>query len=447
MALFLSEDQGVAEGQVNVPEHERELVIDTKFLCALREKLIFDAAHTPFGRIDDFDLNSLMGLTLQQALIQYPKLTEIMDDVLAKVSVTISGTVTSLQRGEAIPKERTEDTREFAKMMKKFGRWLYSRGQFDRALKAFNAALQIFNDDADVIAAMGDIYYGEDKLAEAHEHYKYALKLLPAHPVLLRKLADINVKMAGDFAETVEAEEVFYKEALQYIPGYMPALCGLGDLTLDEGRYEDAQNYFEKAMAADPSCADALVGLARTRLAQGDTETSSLLYEELVTKNPLYVRGLYHMANFQFRTLKNIGRADYYLERAVKVQPGNVKVRFLRAEIALKMNHYDAAEIELQSVLRLDPNNKEAFELYCRLQNGEYFLPAGEDNSSSSTSALRGVNPGRRENSRDFYFSLGHRVDPMDKESEQLYLRQVKSDQEANPEMHKSRSGGKSTLN
>jgi tetratricopeptide (TPR) repeat protein len=67
-----------------------------------------------------------------------------------------------------------------------------------------------------------------------------------------------------------ESAEEKYTEALDALPGYLPARLALGELLLRTDRVHEAEAVFRSAWGAHPDSTDAALGLAEAWIAQGD---------------------------------------------------------------------------------------------------------------------------------------------------------------------------------
>lgn len=423
-ALSPAEALQLVETESHSRERVDEPVINEKILRALRDKLLHDAATTKYARLEDFDLNSLRGLTLSQALVHFPKLLDIMDDVLAKVSLTVSDAILSDERGEEYTKKETaERGLEFALLLKRFGMWFYRSGQIPKALKAFRGSLEFLGDDTDIYRMMGDIYSGMENFRDALVCYEGAFKFAPENAAIVRKLADVHVRMAEMFVASDQDQAVnHFNKALGYIRNYLPALCGLGEVAFLDKRFDEAHGYFEQALVVDPSNVRALNGFANVYAVYGDDDEAESLFEEALGKGSVYYPALYDFASFSLLQRKNFRRAMEYISRAILLQPSNTDALLLKVEIAMEMKDFDTAERAVEKVLELDPVNKRAFDYFCRLKNGDCFLP------EQYPSSFRSVRDDRQSTSRDYLFSLRFRRDPGNESLFEKYVIDVVKD-------------------
>ena len=348
-----------------------------------------------------------------------------MDDVLSKVSLTVSDAILSDERGEEYTqKETAERGLEFALLLKRFGMWFYRAGQIQKALKAFRGSLEFLGDDTDIYRMMGDIYAGMGNFSDALVCYEGAFQFTPENPGIVRRLADVHVKMGEMFVSSGKELAVrHFNKALGYIGNYLPALCGLGDVAYLDKSFDQARTYFERALDAEPSSVRALNGLANVHAVYGDNDEAESLFEEALVKCRVYFPTLYDYAYFNFRQQGNSRRALEYIERAILVCPESIDALLLKVQIAMEMKDFDLAENTVERVLELDPNNKRAFAYFTRLKNGDCFLP--ED----YTSSFRSVRDDRQSTSRDVLFSLRYRQDPGNESLFEKYVIDVAKDE------------------
>ncbi len=75
-----------------------------------------------------------------------------------------------------------------------------------------------------------------------------------------------------------EAAEKDFRDILQQEPGYLPALVGLGQLKLEDGKPDEAIDQFQNAVKADPTSIDALFGYGKSlvQLGRGDEAIAPL---------------------------------------------------------------------------------------------------------------------------------------------------------------------------
>lgn len=400
-----------------------ELVIDDRILDAIREKLFADASKRAFGRLDDFNLNTLRGLAMNQALLQYPKLLDIMDDVLLKVSASVQGV---LEEGST-DTDTQEDGEAFSLLLKRCGTWFYKHGYASQALRAFEGAMKFYPDDQDMLTTVADIYYSNGDWLEAADFYRKIYVFSPEIPMVQRRLAHINTVMGERFLATdVNTAYNFFEAACSYFPDYPDAICGMGDVEFMSGNFFQARVHFAYALELEPSSVRALTGLANVHAHLNEDDAAESMYAEALHLNQYYPHALYGMARFQFIQRGNSLQALEYVDRVLKIREKDLTALTLKSDICIDLRRFDEAEEVLREILHLQPQDREAFMKYSRIKNGECFMPSQYGMSSE----IMAVHPNRRLSSRDFYFSLAYLQEPNNEGLFDEYARHVEDEQE-----------------
>ena len=115
---------------------------------------------------------------------------------------------------------------------------------------------------------LGDALFELRRIDEAEASYRRALVLQPAQPKVRVSLA-IAWRMQGRLAEAQAGCEAALAEDVECVE----ALCLLGELHADSGRFEQAHELFERVIAHDPGVPGALCGIATHRKMTGaDTQ-------------------------------------------------------------------------------------------------------------------------------------------------------------------------------
>jgi len=164
---------------------------------------------------------------------------------------------------------------------------LWQMGEFDKATKELQAALQVKPDYAEAYYTLGTVYKQQNKLTEAASALRDAIRLQPdfagAHTTLaavLRQLGDdqgaareaaaglqiskektalqaaafntnsgIRMLTAGDTQGAIAQ----FRSAIQLAPSYAPGHYQLGLALLRQGSKDEARAEFDKALALDSS--------------------------------------------------------------------------------------------------------------------------------------------------------------------------------------------------
>jgi protein O-mannosyl-transferase len=199
----------------------------------------------------------------------------------------------------------TEDAPEKFDGFQNLGMYYYKKGDTVRAVRYLEAALSKPEIPACFLIGSASVLWKENMLALAEKSLLRALELEPANPepylMLItmyerngysRQAASARVKAEGRFPDLerrmarrtvdlyregeryltrqlyVPAENVFW-QALMIEPDFLPALVGMGRLSVQQGDLAHATGYFVRTLALDPSNAPAHYNLSLVYERQG----------------------------------------------------------------------------------------------------------------------------------------------------------------------------------
>lgn len=174
------------------------------------------------------------------------------------------------------------------------------------------------------------------------------------HYEVLQQLGDCLTHV-GKYDEA----EQHYERAASLAPDEAQPYVGLGVVALQKGRLDDAEIAFRVACRLDTNCSRAYTGLAMTAQQRGDYKQAFAMYLkclELDSENLTALLGL-------FQTSCQMGSFEkiiHYLQVYLQMHPGDTSVMFSLAALYMKDGRTAQARDVLQDVLALDPEHKEA---------------------------------------------------------------------------------------
>ena len=265
--------------------------------------------------------------------------------------------------------------------------------QSDDAIDAFKSAIGNQVDSVEVQLSLGNLYRrrGEiEKATQLHENLLSLTKTDPAlHALALYELAQ-DYQKAGvlDRAENLYLElietgyqthpacsrllQIYEQEkdwnlAISVIDKFMTLstelisthkshyYCELAELSITEGRFDDANNYLQQAITSDTENLRAIIQSGRIQAAQGNHEQAMRLWKQVVENNSLYVREVIeHIAN-AYRALNDEKGLDRYLSEVIDKHK-SAKAMLLLTENLLKTSGLHKAEENLAGWLRKNPS-------------------------------------------------------------------------------------------
>ena len=265
--------------------------------------------------------------------------------------------------------------------------------QSDNAIDAFKSAVGSQSDSAEVQLSLGNLYRrrGEiEKATQLHENLLTITKSDPElHALALYELAQ-DYQKAGllDRAENLYLElvesgyqthaacthllqiyeqEKDWSHAISLIDNYITDssesivtrksqyYCELAELSITEGRFNDASEFLQKALDSDPENLRAIIQSGRIEAALGQHKQAMHLWKKVIEKNSLYVREVIeHIAN-AYRALGDEKGLDRYLSGVIETHK-SAKAMLLLTENILKRSGNQKAEKNLAGWLRRNPS-------------------------------------------------------------------------------------------
>ncbi len=161
---------------------------------------------------------------------------------------------------------------------------LYMKGgQSSQAKAAFERALQMKPDYADVSNSLGALLAQSGEVPSAIERFRAALQAKPDFADALNNLG-FALFQTG---ETAQAYELFQK-ALTLQPDFPEALNNLGIFFGRQGDLDRARTYFQQAVDRRSTYGEAANNLALVLAARGQTDQAVTVLQRLMKENPAF---------------------------------------------------------------------------------------------------------------------------------------------------------------
>ncbi len=225
----------------------------------------------------------------------------------------------------------------------------------------------------------------------AVEQYRAALEVIPTY-------ADVHARLGALLARLGREDEaiVAFEKALRINPDYEDALVRLGFVRLSRGEFPQAKEAFARAIAVRERRTRERLEQAERALEEGDVELARDLYKDTFRHGLDRFRDLFERALEQLRCEKweeavelledavdlcprfadvhnylgvalaesgQLARAREHLERSVSINPDYVVAWLNLAYTVWIMEDHEAARTALDEVLRREPDNPSALHL------------------------------------------------------------------------------------
>ena len=188
-------------------------------------------------------------------------------------------------------------------------------GNLDDAVHAFQQALSIKPDDAQVYYNMGNALKDQEKLEEAIDAYKKALSIKPDYADAYLNIGT-TLKDQGNLEEAIEA----YKKALSIKPDYAEVHYNIGTAHNDRGKLEDAIEAYKKALSIKPDHAEAYFNIGNALKDQKKLEEAIEAYKKAASIKPDYTEA-YNNTGVAFQQQGKLQEAIEAYTKALSIMP------------------------------------------------------------------------------------------------------------------------------
>ncbi len=253
---------------------------------------------------------------------------------------------------------------------KEKGEYLFSKGDIDGAIAAFETACQLKPNAYEVHLNLVNMYFKKNLLDRAIEVCKKLIQLKPGNQEAHVMLANL-LRSKGDNKQAIEE----FQQAMKLGAKDSSIYSAIGFSYLHDGDLARAEEFLRKAVAEKEQPVDAFIGLA------------ILDYKK-----------------------KDFPNALIDLDRVLREKPDSAEARKLRGEVLMELGRLDDAEAELNKSIAIMPALRSA---HMALAN-VYFR---KKDLTKAEAALRKVLDLREEDS-EMHYALGVILDRQGREIE-----------------------------
>jgi tetratricopeptide (TPR) repeat protein len=208
--------------------------------------------------------------------------------------------------------------------------------------------------DAQAQRLWGEALLRNRRLAEAVPVLKRAASLAPDSPRVHLALGDALAQQGQAARAGLE-----YLACLRRRPNWMPALLGLGKVSLEKQLTRIGLDAYQKATQADPRCVDAWVGLGEAHFMQRLNMAASLAAYERAAQLAPARTDFYGKYSNTLRAVGNFAEAERVLQKRLAAAPDDASAHYLYALMLLDYRvtpeRRQQAEAEMHTALRLEP--------------------------------------------------------------------------------------------
>jgi len=214
--------------------------------------------------------------------------------------------------------------------------------------------------DAHMIA--GGAYQLRGDLDQAQRALEISVGLNPRSPQAEERLAHVLSLGGGHAADAEEA----YEKSLALAPDYAPALNGLAELLVKQGKAKQASARIDKQIAKNPKAYQLQVVKAEFCIAQKDWPCAERSYQQTLALNPYFVNGYLALAHIYAAANHPQEMIRTYEEARAKF-PDYLPTYLYLGQVYEYVGDWNRAEQTCRAALAINPNESGALVNLARL--------------------------------------------------------------------------------
>ena len=272
----------------------------------------------------------------------------------------------------------------FAEVYFNLGYLYQQEGFYHKALDQYELALQRKPDFLQAWSNTGLVYSLQQKPGKAIQALNRALEVVPEDGYVRMQLAKSYMDL-GDYAHARQA----YQRILELGERRFEPYYGLGYISEQEGRLEEASTYYRQAIQADSTYAESYYRLGVVLEVLGDPETPAL-YLKTIEIDPDHAAAYYSLARLYlrqgrreegrqlvqvFQGLKEYEKEQKARQKALERSPGDAEAVHALGLVHFKYRRNQRARELFEKALKMDPDFAPAREKLEQLGQGPYSVP------------------------------------------------------------------------
>ena len=219
---------------------------------------------------------------------------------------------------------------------------LFSKHDVEGALKTYRQALQVKKDVVSAHASIIDLLLAKNDLPGAKAQFVEMIKVLPAHPQTKLMQAQIAF-LEKDY----QGAKNIAQQLLLIAPGDIKVLALAASLELQAGSTLLAENHLIAAIRSAPRLPEPRKALARINLRSGEPAKAIDVLGPLIDRTDADPASL-SLAGQAYLMMGDAKKANTYLSRATKLDPGDIRSRTILAVSEMSNGPADPGVAELQ---------------------------------------------------------------------------------------------------
>ncbi len=151
-----------------------------------------------------------------------------------------------------------------------------------------------------------------------------------------------------------------YQKALRIDANFYPALNNMGTLLEQQGNHAQAEEAFRKAAEINPDDGEAYINLGHVLYEEGQFRDAIDQLNQGLQRSPQSAVGNFFLGSAYFK-LHEAEKAEPLLKKACALDPQHMAPAHLQlANLYLQRHDYEAAKVQLQTYLQMNPSAPQA---------------------------------------------------------------------------------------
>lgn len=159
----------------------------------------------------------------------------------------------------------------------------------------------------------------------------------------------------GKIEDAVE----YYSRAVSINPANADAHYNLARLLAKRGMQDEAVEHYRQALRTRPDDADTHNNLGLLLLRKGQVEASLMEFRKAVQIDPNYAKGFFNMARV-YDSQGDLGNAVSYYQKALKLRPEEFEIHLGLGSVLARKERLEEAAHHFRSAVTLNPQSTEA---------------------------------------------------------------------------------------
>lgn len=225
-----------------------------------------------------------------------------------------------------------------------------AESNYDAATIELKNALQVDNTSGEARWLLGKSYLDSGDILSAEKELERSLRLGWSPDDVLPAIATVMIAQ-GKFAEINKLDGTGLQPQAE---ASLTATKAMAAMAL--GKNRKAKKLIEQALSKAPESADALLAKAKILASQGDLPGAGAVLDRLISLHPENGSGWDLLGDLRMGEQK-LDEAEVAYSHAIEFVQNNYGSLFKRALLYLRMENYDAAQVDTKQLLAIAPQH------------------------------------------------------------------------------------------